>query len=82
VEDKKTWQEQSHHARGLLTLFEAIGKGKAVNTAAAAVMVDILKRQKCVAGIHAGLPPGTPVIVRTCLWCSRAVFRIRKSRTC
>lgn len=68
VEDQKAFDAGKNNtttARGLLTLFEAIGKGKAVNPAASAVMVDILKRQKFVAGIPAGLPPGTPVAHKT-----------------
>lgn len=68
VEDQKAFdagKNNSTTARGLLMLFEAIGKGKAVNAAASAMMVDILKRQKFVGGIPAGLPPGTPVAHKT-----------------
>ena len=68
VEDQKAFDAGKNNtttARGLLTLFEAIGKGQAVNPAASAMMVDILKRQKFVDGIPAGLPPGTPVAHKT-----------------
>lgn len=68
VEDQKAFdagKNNSTTARGLLMLFEAIGKGKAVSAAASAQMVEILKRQKFVAGIPAGLPPGTPVAHKT-----------------
>jgi beta-lactamase class A len=68
VEDQKAFdagKNNSTTARGLLMLFEAIGKGKAVNPASSAAMVDILKRQKFVGGIPAGLPPGTPVAHKT-----------------
>lgn len=68
VEDQKAFDAGKNNtttARALLTLFEAIGKGKAVNPAASAMMVDILKRQKFVNGIPAGLPPGTPVAHKT-----------------
>ncbi len=68
VEDQKAFDAGKNNtttARGLLTLFEAIGKGRAVNAAASAQMIDILKRQKFVAGIPAGLPPGTAVAHKT-----------------
>lgn len=68
VEDQKAFdagKNNSTTARGLLMLFEAIGNGRAVNPAASAMMVDILKRQKFVGGIPAGLPPGTPVAHKT-----------------
>lgn len=68
VEDQKAFdagKNNSTTARGLLMLFDAIGNGRAVNPAASAMMVDILKRQKFVNGIPAGLPPGTPVAHKT-----------------
>lgn len=68
VEDQKAFdagKNNSTTARGLLMLFDAIGNGRAVNPAASAQMIDILKRQKFVNGIPAGLPPGTPVAHKT-----------------
>lgn len=68
VEDQKAFDAGKNNttdARGLLTLLRAIGTGGAVNAAASAQMVDILKRQKFVDGIPAGLPPGTPVAHKT-----------------
>lgn len=68
VEDQKAFDAGKNNtttARGLLTLFEAIGKGQAVSASSSAQMVDILKRQKFVEGIPAGLPPGTPVAHKT-----------------
>ncbi len=68
VEDQKAFDAGKNNtttARGLLTLFEAIGKGQAVSPSSSARMVDILKRQKFVEGIPAGLPPGTPVAHKT-----------------
>ncbi len=68
VEDQKAFDAGKNNtttARGLLTLFEAIGKGQAVSPSSSARMVDILKRQKFGEGIPAGLPPGTPVAHKT-----------------
>ncbi len=68
VEDQKAFDAGKNNttdARGLLALLQAIGTGAAVNPAASAQMVDILKRQKFVDGIPAGLPPGTPVAHKT-----------------
>jgi beta-lactamase class A len=68
VEDQKAFDAGKNNtttARGLLTLFEAIGKGQAVSSSSSAQMVDILKRQKFVEGIPAGLLPGTPVAHKT-----------------
>jgi beta-lactamase class A len=52
-------------ARGLLTLFETLGHGRAVDPASDAAMIEILKRQKFNDAIPAGLPPGTPVAHKT-----------------
>jgi beta-lactamase class A len=68
VEDQKAFDAGKNNttdAQSLLTLLEAIGNGAAVNPAASTQMVDILKRQKFVDGIPAGLPPGTPVAHKT-----------------
>ncbi len=68
VEDQKAFdagRNNTTDAQGLLTLFEAIGKGTAVNAKASAEMVEILKRQTFVDGIPAGLPPGTVVAHKT-----------------
>ena len=68
VEDQKAFDAGKNNvtdARALLTLFEAIGKGKAVNAKASAEMIEILKRQKFNDGIPAGLPPGTPMAHKT-----------------
>jgi beta-lactamase class A len=68
VEDQKAFDAGKNNtttARGLLTLFEAIGTGKAVSPAASASMIDILKRQQFRTGIPAGLPAGTVVAHKT-----------------
>ncbi len=68
VEDQKAFDAGKNNttdALGLLTLFEALGKGKAVSAKASAEMVDILKRQKFNDGIPAGLPAGTVVAHKT-----------------
>ena len=68
VEDQKAFdagKNNSTDARGLLTLFEAIGKGKAVNVKASLEMIAILKRQKFNDRIPAGLAPGTVVAHKT-----------------
>jgi beta-lactamase class A len=68
VEDQKAFdagKNNTTNAIGLLTLFEKIGRGEAVNRDASAAMVEILKRQTFNDGIPAGLPPGTPVAHKT-----------------
>ena len=68
VEDQKAFdagKNNSTDALGLLALFEAIGKGKAVSAKASAEMLEILKRQKFNDGIPAGLPPGTVMAHKT-----------------
>ena len=68
VEDQKAFdagKSNTTDALGLLTLFEAIGKGKAVSAKASAEMLEILKRQKFNDGIPAGLPAGTVVAHKT-----------------
>lgn len=68
VEDQKAFDAGKNNttdARGLLTLFEALGKHSAVNARASAEMIEILKRQKFNDGIPAGVPTGTPVAHKT-----------------
>lgn len=68
VEDQKAFdagKNNTTNARGLLTLFEAIGRHAAVNAKASADMIEILKRQKFNDGIPAGVPTGTPVAHKT-----------------
>jgi len=68
VEDQKAFdagRNNSTDALGLLTLFESIGKGRAVSAKASAAMLDILKRQKFNDAIPAGLPAGTAVAHKT-----------------
>lgn len=68
VEDQKAFDAGKNNttdAMGLLALFEAIGKGRAINPVASAEMLAILKRQKINDRIPAGLPPGTIVAHKT-----------------
>lgn len=68
VEDQKAFEKGMNNtttARGLLVLLEAIARGTAVDPKADAEMIAILKRQKFVDAIPAGLPPGTPVAHKT-----------------
>jgi beta-lactamase class A len=68
VEDQKAFDKGLNNtttARGLMILLEKIAAGKAVDSAADAEMIDILKRQKFDTAIPAGLPPGTAVAHKT-----------------
>lgn len=68
VEDQKAFDAGKNNtadATGLLMLFQRIGRGEAVNAAASAAMVEILKRQTFNDGIPAGVPPGMPVAHKT-----------------
>ena len=68
VEDQKAFEKglnNSTTARGLLVLFERIGRSKAVDPKSDAAMIAVLKRQKFNDGIPAGLPPGTEVAHKT-----------------
>lgn len=68
VEDDKAFEQGLNNtttARGLLTLFDRLAHGTAVNRASDERMVEILKRQHFNDAIPAGLPPGTPVAHKT-----------------
>lgn len=68
VEDNKAFQKGLNNtttARALLTLFETIAGGSAVDRAACDEMIAILKRQHFSDRISAGLPPGIPVAHKT-----------------
>jgi beta-lactamase class A len=52
-------------AKGLLTLFTAIGTGRAINASASTAMTTILARQQFTDGIPSGLPAGTRVAHKT-----------------
>ena len=68
VEDQKAFDKglnNSTTARGLLVLFERLGRGRAVDRKADAAMIAVLKRQKFNDAIPAGLPPGIEVAHKT-----------------
>lgn len=68
VEDSKAYAKGLNNAttaRGLLVLFEKLGRGQAVSPSADREMVEVLKRQKFNEGIPAGVPAGTPVAHKT-----------------
>jgi beta-lactamase class A len=65
VEDQKAFDKglnNSTTARGLLTLFERLAHGRAVDPKSDALMVAVLKRQKFNDAIPAGLPSGPKTI--------------------
>jgi beta-lactamase class A len=68
VEDGKAFAQGLNNtttARGLLTLFERLAHGTAVDPAADAAMTEMLAAQTFTAGIPAGLPAGTRVAHKT-----------------
>ena len=68
VEDQKAFDAGKNNttdALGLLTLFEALGKGTAVSAKSSMEMLEVLKRQKFNNRIPAGLPAGTVVAHKT-----------------
>lgn len=68
VEDDKAFAAGMNNtttARALFLLLEAIAKGRAVDPAASAEMIRILKRQQFREAIPAGLPPDIPVAHKT-----------------
>jgi beta-lactamase class A len=68
VEDGKAFEKGLNNtttARGLLTIFDSLGHGRAVDGAADEAMLAILKRQQFNDAIPAGLPSGTPVAHKT-----------------
>jgi beta-lactamase class A len=68
VEDDKAFQKGLNNtttARGLMILLESLYRGRAVNPSLDARMVEILKRQKFITGIPAGVPPGIAVAHKT-----------------
>jgi beta-lactamase class A len=68
VEDEKAFEKGLNNtttARALLTLFEKIGRGQAVDKPASDEMLAILERQKVNGRIPAGLPAGTVVAHKT-----------------
>lgn len=68
VEDQKAFDKglnNSTTARGLLVLFDRLGRGKAVDPKSDAAMIAVLKRQKFNDAIPAGLPQGIDVAHKT-----------------
>ena len=68
VEDSKAFaagKNNSTTARGLLVLFEKLGRLEAVSGQRDREMIEVLKRQKFNDAIPAGVPPGTPVAHKT-----------------
>jgi beta-lactamase class A len=68
VEDSKAFEKglnNSTTARGLLVLFEKLGRREAVSARADGEMIEVLKRQQFSDAIPAGLPAGIPVAHKT-----------------
>jgi beta-lactamase class A len=68
VEDSKAFEKGLNNettARGLLILFEKLGRGEAVSATADREMIEVLKRQEFRDAIPAGLPAGTTVAHKT-----------------
>ena len=68
VEDGKAFEKGLNNtttARALLELLERLAQGRAVDSESDRAMIEILKRQKFIDAIPAGLPPGTPVAHKT-----------------
>ena len=68
VEDQKAFDKGLNNqttARGLLVLFEKLGRSEAVSPRADQEMLEILKRQKFRDAIPAGVPAGTAVAHKT-----------------
>jgi beta-lactamase class A len=68
VEDDKAYQKGLNNtttARGLMLLLEKLAQGAAVDPAADAAMIDILKRQTVNDAIPAGIPAGIAVAHKT-----------------
>ena len=68
VEDTRAFERGLNNtttARALLTLFEALARGRAVDAASDAAMIEMLKRQQFREALPAGVPAGTPVAHKT-----------------
>ena len=68
VEDTRAFERglnNSTTARALLTLFEALARGRAVDAASDAAMVEMLKRQRSREALPAGVPDGIPIAHKT-----------------
>lgn len=68
VEDQKAFDKGLNNtttARGLLMLCQRLADGQAVDAAADAAMIEILKQQQFNDAIPAGVPKGTPVAHKT-----------------
>jgi beta-lactamase class A len=68
VEDGKAFAQGLNNtttARGLLTIFERLGHGAAVDPSSDEAMIEMLAGQTFSEGIPAGIPPGTRVAHKT-----------------